>query len=148
MSRIVAYHLRERDKITVYDPTSGSGGLLLNIGKEFKKYNSSKSPVTYYAQEVKSETFNLTRMNLIMSNINPTEIKVRNADTLEDDWPDFDNGDPSTYTLLRVDVVVSNPPYSQKWDPEKASHKTRFDEYGIPPKNKVTMHFYYMTYIT
>ncbi|WP_337902416.1 type I restriction-modification system subunit M [Mesomycoplasma ovipneumoniae] len=141
MSRIVAYHLRERDKITVYDPTSGSGGLLLNIGKEFKKYNSSKSPVTYYAQEVKSETFNLTRMNLIMSNINPTEIKVRNADTLEDDWPDFDNGDPNAYTLLRVDAVVSNPPYSQKWDPEKASHKTRFDEYGIPPKNKADYAF-------
>nr|WP_307917608.1 N-6 DNA methylase [Mycoplasmopsis bovis] len=58
----------------VYDPTSGSGSLLITIGQEFKKYNNGNSPVSYYAQELKAEVFNLTRMNLIMKNISPTEI--------------------------------------------------------------------------
>ncbi|MDO6857343.1 N-6 DNA methylase, partial [Mesomycoplasma ovipneumoniae] len=136
ISRIVAFYLQKREKISIYDPTSGSGGLLLNIGQEFKKYNSGETSIAYYAQEIKNETYNLTRMNLIMSNINSDQIHVRRGDTLEDDWPLFENEDTSTYRLLRVDAVVSNPPYSQRWEPKNAGHTERFEEYGLPPENK------------
>ncbi|MDW2835238.1 type I restriction-modification system subunit M [Mesomycoplasma ovipneumoniae] len=141
ISRIVAFYLQKREKISIYDPTSGSGGLLLNIGQEFKKYNSGETSIAYYAQEIKNETYNLTRMNLIMSNINSDQIHVRRGDTLEDDWPLFENEDTSTYRLLRVDAVVSNPPYSQRWEPKNAGHTERFDEYGLPPENKADYAF-------
>ncbi|PZV98701.1 type I restriction-modification system subunit M [Metamycoplasma auris] len=141
MSKIVAYHLRNKKTINVYDPTSGSGSLLLNIGDEFKKYNKGSSPVSYYAQELKSETFNLTRMNLIMRNINPSEIHVRRGDTLEQDWPMFENDDLSTYRRLVVDAVVSNPPYSQQWNPTAHERDSRYIEYGIAPKTKADYAF-------
>ncbi|WP_069099813.1 type I restriction-modification system subunit M [Mesomycoplasma ovipneumoniae] len=141
ISRIVAFYLQKREKISIYDPTSGSGGLLLNIGQEFKKYNSGETSIAYYAQEIKNETYNLTRMNLIMSNINSDQIHVRRGDTLEDDWPLFENEDTSTYRLLTVDAVVSNPPYSQRWEPKNAGHTERFDEYGLPPENKADYAF-------
>ncbi|WP_434335858.1 type I restriction-modification system subunit M [Mycoplasma capricolum subsp. capricolum] len=141
MSKIVAHHLKNRSIISVYDPTSGSGSLLLNIGDEFKKYNKGSSPVSYYAQELKTETFNLTRMNLIMRNINPSEIHVRRGDTLEQDWPIFENEDLSTYKRLTVDAVVSNPPYSQSWNSEKHTNDPRYVEYGIAPKTKADYAF-------
>ncbi|UZK64207.1 type I restriction-modification system subunit M [Mycoplasma mycoides subsp. capri] len=141
MSKIVAHHLKNRSIISVYDPTSGSGSLLLNIGDEFKKYNKGSSPVSYYAQELKTETFNLTRMNLIMRNINPSEIHVRRGDTLEQDWPIFENEDLSTYKRLTVDAVVSNPPYSQSWNSEKHTNDPRYVEYGIAPKRKADYAF-------
>ncbi|SYV89670.1 Restriction enzyme BgcI subunit alpha, partial [Metamycoplasma alkalescens] len=117
MSKIIAFYLKDREKIKIYDPTSGSGSLLLNIGQEFKKYkeNADLNPVTYYAQEIKDDAYNLTKMNLIMKDINIADINVRKGDTLEDDWPIFKNNDPSQYEFLAVDAVVSNPPYSQKW---------------------------------
>lgn len=114
MSEIIASHLKDRKHIAIYDPTSGSGSLLINIGHSASKYMSRDS-IQYYAQELKENTYNLTRMNLIMRGINPSNIFTRNADTLEDDWPmDLEKGSP----VLRVDAVVSNPPYSQQWNPE------------------------------
>nr|WP_318034332.1 type I restriction-modification system subunit M [Mycoplasmopsis agalactiae] len=141
MSKIVAYHLKDREVIKVYDPTSGSGSLLITIGHEFKKYNNGDSPVSYYAQELKTEVFNLTRMNLIMKNISPTEIHARNGDTLEQDWPMFENNDFSSYKHLSVDAVVSNPPYSQKWNSKEHSLDPRYVEYGIAPESKADYAF-------
>ncbi|NCU27602.1 SAM-dependent DNA methyltransferase, partial [Candidatus Nomurabacteria bacterium] len=69
MSEIVANHLKDGDKIEIYDPTSGSGSLLINIGKSVAKHMGSGDKVKYYAQELKENTFNLTRMNLIMRGI-------------------------------------------------------------------------------
>ena len=110
MSEIVAYHLKDREKIDIYDPTSGSGSLLINIGKSVAKYMNNANKITYFAQELKQNTYNLTRMNLIMRGIIPDNIKTRNADTLEDDWPYFDESCP--YQTVYADAVVSNPPYS------------------------------------
>ncbi len=59
----------------------------------------------------------LTRMNLVMRGILPDNIVTRNGDTLEEDWPYFEENDPvNTYDPLFVDAVVSNPPYSQAWN--------------------------------
>ena len=109
MSEIIAEHLKGRDTIKIYDPTSGSGSLLINIGKTAAKYMDDANRIQYYAQELKSNTYNLTRMNLVMRGILPANILTRNGDTLEEDWPYFDESDPhSTYEPLYVDAVVSN----------------------------------------
>lgn len=135
MSEIVAHHLRGKSEITIYDPTSGSGSLLLNIGRSVSKY-LSKDKITFFAQELKEATYNLTRMNLVMRGIHPDNIYVRNGDTLEEDWPFFDETDPlATYKPLYCDAVVSNPPYSQEWTPrEETKSDPRYNQYGVAPK--------------
>ena len=137
MSEIVANHLRDRQNIAIYDPTSGSGSLLINIGHSAAKY-MDKEKIQYYAQELKENTYNLTRMNLVMRGIKPSSIFTRNADTLEDDWPiDVEKYPP----VLRVDAVVSNPPYSQHWTPDGKSGDPRYAGYGIAPKSKADYAF-------
>lgn len=142
MSEIVAEYLRNRQQIKIYDPTSGSGSLLINIGKSAAKYISGEGKIDYYAQELKENTFNLTRMNLVMRGIKPANINVRNGDTLEDDWPFFEeNQKEKTYHLVKVDAVVSNPPYSQKWDPKNKEFDLRYKYYGVAPKAKADFAF-------
>jgi len=142
MSEIVAYHLRNEEKIEIYDPTSGSGSLLINIGKTVQKHMNNKDNIKYYAQEIKENTYNLTRMNLVMRGIEPSNIVTRNGDTLEDDWPFFEDGNQgATYERLYVDAVVSNPPYSQNWDPENKGVDPRYADYGVAPASKADYAF-------
>lgn len=142
MSHIIAHELKHKDTIEIYDPTSGSGSLLINIGEAVEKYAKSKDSITYYAQELKANTYNLTRMNLIMRGIKASNIKTRNGDTLEDDWPYFDENDPQgTYHALYVDAVVSNPPYSQQWDPSHKESDPRYSRFGLAPKTKADFAF-------
>lgn len=142
MSEIVAEHLKNKDKIEIYDPTSGSASLLINIGKSASKYIDGNNKIKYYAQELKQNTYNLTRMNLVMRGIEADNIVTRNADTLEDDWPYFDEADPiNTYKTIYVDAVVSNPPYSQAWNPADKEADPRYAEYGLAPKGKADYAF-------
>lgn len=142
MSEIVADHLKDRKEIKIYDPTSGSGSLLINIGKSVAKHIDNKDNIKYYAQELKENTYNLTRMNLIMRGILPDNIVTRNGDTLEDDWPYFEDSDPIvTYNPLYVDAVVSNPPYSQVWDPTNKDSDPRYARFGLAPKTKADFAF-------
>lgn len=142
MSEIVANHLKGRSEIKIYDPTSGSGSLLINIGKTAAKYMGNADHIRYYAQELKANTYNLTRMNLVMRGILPDNIVTRNGDTLEEDWPYFDDTDPTgTYEPLYVDAVVSNPPYSQRWDPSGKENDARYARYGLAPKSKADYAF-------
>ena len=154
MSEIVALHLKDREKIEIYDPTSGSGSLLINIGKSVAKHLKSEDSIKYYAQELKQNTYNLTRMNLVMRGIIPDNIIARNGDTLKDDWPYFDENDKEgTYEPLFVDAVVSNPPYSQSWTPPR---KPKSGEQGKMTRGLITVlhqraklitHFYFTIYI-
>ena len=142
MSHIIAHELKHKDTLEIYDPTSGSGSLLINIGEAVEKYAKNKDSITYYAQELKPNTYNLTRMNLIMRGIKADNIKTRNGDTLEDDWPYFDDNDPQgTYQALYVDAVVSNPPYSQQWDPSFKDSDPRYSRFGLGPKTKADFAF-------
>lgn len=142
MSEVIAHHLKDRETIQIYDPTSGSGSLLLNIGESIAKQMGDKGNIKYYAQELKENTYNLTRMNLIMRGILPSNIVTRNADTLEDDWPYFDEQDPvNSYNPLYLDAVVSNPPYSQKWDPQHKESDPRYARFGLAPKSKADYAF-------
>lgn len=146
MAEIVADHLKDHNHIDIYDPTSGSGSLLINIGRAVAKYMKDKSQVKYFAQELKENTFNLTRMNLVMRGIDADNILVRCGDTLEDDWPFFEESEDGkivegTYSKKTVDAVVSNPPYSQSWDPRGKKEDPRFKDYGLAPKGKADYAF-------
>ena len=142
MAEIVAHHLKDRNSIKIYDPTSGSGSLLINIGRSVTRYISDKRKIVYYAQELKQNTYNLTRMNLVMRDILPDNIVVRNGDTLEDDWPYFDeSAKETTYNPLYVDAVVSNPPYSQEWDPSNKETDPRYSRFGLAPRGKADYAF-------
>lgn len=141
-SEIVAYHLQNRENIQIYDPTSGSGSLLLNIGHAVHKYMGDTDRIKYFAQEKIYNTYNLTRMNLVMNGVKPHNMIVRNGDTLDRDFPYFEENDPDgTYEPVFVDAVVSNPPYSQKYDTVGKEHDARFKEYGIAPKSKADYAF-------
>ena len=140
MSEIVAEHHKEKKQIEIYDPTSGSGSLLITIGKSVGRHISDKNRVKYYAQELKENTYNLTRMNLVMRGIQPGNINTRCADSLDEDWPIYRTGSEIGKPLY-VDAVVSNPPYSQHWDPTDAEMDPRFKEYGVAPKSKADYAF-------
>lgn len=108
---------------TVYDPTCGSGSLLLKVGDE------ARTPVTLYGQEKDSQTSGLARMNMILHN-NPTAL-IKQGNTLT--APEFKDGD----ALKTFDYVVANPPFSDKrWstglNPQKDKYD-RFKGFGIPP---------------
>lgn len=137
MAKIVADRLKDKTEVSVYDPTIGTAGLLLNIGKEAGRYiNADK--IVYYGQEYITETCNLAKMNLFMQDIRIQNIKIRNGDTLKEDWPYFD--DDTAYEALPVDAVVSNPPYSQGWEPDDYKLDERF-KYGLAPRKKADLAF-------
>ena len=142
MSEIIAHEVKNKKEIQIYDPTSGSGSLLINIGASVAKHMDDENNIKYYAQELKQNTYNLTRMNLVMRGIIPSNIVTRNADTLEEDWPYFDESDPTgTYNPLYIDAIVSNPPYSQAWDSENKESDPRYARFGIAPKTKADYAF-------
>ena len=142
MSEIIAESLKDKKEIQIYDPTSGSGSLLINIGASVAKHMDDENNIRYYAQELKQNTYNLTRMNLVMRGIIPSNIVTRNADTLEEDWPYFDESDPTgTYNPLYIDAIVSNPPYSQSWDSENKESDPRYSRFGLAPKTKADYAF-------
>ena len=140
MSEIVAEHHKNKQHLEIYDPTSGSGSLLITIGKAVSKHIKGKNQVKYYAQELKENTYNLTRMNLVMRGIIPDNIVTRCADTLEEDWPIHEEG-VDIDKPLAVDAVVSNPPYSQHWDDKDKELDPRFVNYGVAPKTKADFAF-------
>ena len=128
VSRIIAQILeiskaKTSPDTTVYDPTCGSGSLLLKVADE------ATSKVTLYGQEKDAATSGLARMNMILHN-NPTALVVQ-GNTLTD--PKFRDGS----TLKTFDYVVANPPFSDKrWstglDPLTDPYE-RFKPFGTPP---------------
>ncbi len=132
VSRIMAQVLGIRNAqttndTTVYDPTCGSGSLLLKIGDEAKRGKDVK--VTLYGQEKDNATAGLARMNMILHDYATAEI--RQGNTLAN--PLFTEG----AALKTFDYVVANPPFSDKrWSTgltPDADPYGRFDGYGIPP---------------
>ena len=124
-------------KPSVYDFTCGSGSLLLTVKDEIKNYKR----ILYYGQELNTTTYNLARMNLMMHNVPYNRMKLRNADTLEEDWPSETDAQGVEHPL-NFDVVVANPPYSQRWDNNDRKLKDpRFKDYGLAPKTKADYAF-------
>jgi len=131
MAQIVA---KMSDVKTIYDPTVGSGSLLLTVKKHLAK--EVQKDLSYYGQEKNTATYNLTRMNLLLHGVRPEKMTIKNGDTLSHDWPE----DPERPNEgVQFDAVVMNPPYSVKgWN--KAGLKVsdpRFEIAGaLPPDSK------------
>ena len=131
MAQIVA---KTKDIKSIYDPTVGSGSLLLTVKKHLSK--DEQKDLVYYGQEKNTATYNLTRMNLLLHGVRPEKMKIKNGDTLGNDWPE-DPENPNEG--VQFDAVVMNPPYSAKnWN--KAGLKVsdpRFEIAGaLPPDSK------------
>jgi len=132
VSRVIAQILGIRranptNDTSVYDPTCGSGSLLLKVGEEARHDKDVK--VTLFGQEKDNATASLARMNVVLHDYASADIKQGN--TLAN--PLFLNGD----ALQTFDYVVANPPFSDKrWstglDAENDPWK-RFQHYGVPP---------------
>ncbi|OFD42200.1 N-6 DNA Methylase [Bacillus mycoides] len=128
------------DQFRVYDPTMGSGSLLLTVQKELPNGDEEGS-VEFYGQELNTTTYNLARMNLMMHGVNYRNMELKRADTLDADWP-FAEKDGAQIPL-KFDAVVANPPYSQNWDTKDVDREkdTRFKGYGVAPASKADYAF-------
>lgn len=131
----------DSNMFSIYDPTMGSGSLLLTVGNELTKDNNIAA-VKYYGQELNTTTYNLARMNLMMHNVSFNNMTLHNADTLGTDWPDGPDERGIDHPR-RFDAVVANPPYSAKWDNDENKLKDpRFSEYGkLAPASKADYAF-------
>ena len=112
----------------VYDPTCGSGSLLLRVSKE-------TGVGAFYGQESNPTTYNLCRMNKIMHDVHYKRFDIYNEDTLENPSPDhFDE---------RFEAIVANPPFSAKWSASPLfMSDDRFAAYGkLAPKSKADFAF-------
>jgi len=124
VSRLLAQIVSQDKKRvkSVYDPTCGSGSLLLRIG-DYTEVGS------YYGQELNPTTYNLARMNMILHGVHFDKFKILQGDTLKEDM----------HADLKAEAIVANPPFSAKWkgdsDPQLA-HDDRFSQYGrLAPKS-------------
>ena len=141
LAKLVTLDVNDDQDFSVYDPAMGSGSLLLTVEDEAKKSNQSMK-MHFYGQELNTTTYNLARMNLMMHNVEYTNMTLKNADSLESDWPDGPDAQgvdhPRTF-----DAVVENPPYSARWDNDESKLKDpRFKLYGaLAPKTKADYAF-------
>lgn len=128
----------------VYDPTMGSGSLLLTVQHELKSEtdNPDTACVHFFGQEINRTTYNLARMNLMMHDVKYQYMDLRCADTLESDWPNGMDENGIDHPEF-FDAVVANPPYSLKWDNAESKLKDpRFKDYGkLAPKSKADYAF-------
>ncbi|MBK2111371.1 type I restriction-modification system subunit M [Francisella tularensis subsp. novicida FSC159] len=125
VSSLLAMLVQAKEGDEIYDPTCGSGSLLIKAAKEIGSNNFA-----IYGQERNSTTHSLCRMNMFLHDINDANIQlgdtIRNPRILEND------------KLKKFDVVVANPPFSlDKWGADEVGSDvySRF-EFGIPPKSK------------
>lgn len=114
--------------LNVYDPTCGSGSLLLRVAREVK--------VDYfYGQELNRTTYNLARMNMILHDVHYSKFSITQEDTLEE----------PQHLDLKFEAVVANPPFSAKWkgdDNPLNENDDRFSQYGkLAPKTKADFAF-------
>jgi len=112
---------------SVYDPTCGSGSLLLRVAKEVKEVSS------FYGQELNRTTYNLARMNMILHDVHYRKFDIRQEDTLE----------RPQHIDERFEAVVANPPFSAKWSANPLHMSDdRFSQYGrLAPKSKADFGF-------
>ena len=131
LTRLSIQGQEDKTGLTVYDPAMGSGSLLLNA----KRYSNKPDYIRYFGQELMNSTYNLARMNMFLHGVDPKNQTLRNADTLDADWP--------TDEETNFDMVLMNPPYSAKWSATDGFlNDSRFSDYGVlAPKSKADYAF-------
>lgn len=130
VSKILAQLVTKgKDKLrSVYDPTCGSGSLLLRVAREAEVSE-------FYGQELNRTTYNLARMNMILHDVHFRDFDIKQADTLEE----------PQHIDKRFEAVVANPPFSARWksaaNPLNDTDE-RFSAYGrLAPKTKADYAF-------
>lgn len=117
----------------VYDPACGSGALLLQFAKVLGKENVRQG---FYGQEINLTTYNLARINMFLHDVNYEKFSLANGDTLTD---------AAHWDEEPFDAIVSNPPYSIKWDGDANPlmiNDPRFSPAGVlAPKSKADLAF-------
>jgi type I restriction enzyme M protein len=112
---------------SVYDPTCGSGSLLLRVAKEVQEVSN------FYGQELNRTTYNLARMNMILHGVHYRKFDIRQEDTLE----------RPQHLDLRFEAIVANPPFSAEWSANPLHMSDdRFSQYGrLAPSSKADFAF-------
>jgi type I restriction enzyme M protein len=112
---------------SVYDPTCGSGSLLLRVAKEVKEVSN------FYGQEMNRTTYNLARMNMILHGVHYRKFDIKQEDTLEH----------PQHTGKQFEAIVANPPFSAKWSANSLfTNDDRFSQYGkLAPPSKADYAF-------
>ena len=112
---------------SVYDPTCGSGSLLLRVAKEVKEVSN------FYGQEMNRTTYNLARMNMILHGVHYRKFDIKQEDTLEH----------PQHTGKQFEAIVANPPFSADWSANPLfTSDDRFSQYGkLAPKSKADFAF-------
>ena len=112
---------------SVYDPTCGSGSLLLRVAKEVNDVSN------FYGQELNRTTYNLARMNMIMHDVHYRKFNIKQEDTLEH----------PQHLEDRFEAIVANPPFSAKWSANDLFlSDDRFSQYGkLAPSSKADFAF-------
>lgn len=124
LARIVTS--RKQQIRSVYDPTCGSGSLLLRVARETKVSD-------FYGQEMNRTTYNLARMNMILHGVSYSNFDIKQEDTLE----------KPQHKGQTFDAIVANPPFSAKWSANPLfMNDERFSEYGkLAPASKADFAF-------
>ncbi|MBL7835924.1 MAG: type I restriction-modification system subunit M [Bacteroidetes bacterium] len=112
---------------SVYDPTCGSGSLLLRVAKEVKDVSN------FYGQELNRTTYNLARMNMILHGVHYSKFNIQQEDTLEH----------PQHTEHKFEAIVANPPFSAQWSANPLHlNDDRFSQYGkLAPSSKADFAF-------
>ncbi len=112
---------------SVYDPTCGSGSLLLRVAKEVKEVSD------FYGQELNRTTYNLARMNMILHGVHYRKFDIKQEDTLEH----------PQHVDKQFEAIVANPPFSAKWSANPLfTSDDRFSQYGkLAPASKADFAF-------
>jgi type I restriction enzyme M protein len=117
----------------VYDPACGSGSMLLKFAKVLGKENVRQG---FFGQEINITTYNLCRINMFLHDVNYEKFDIAHGDTLTD---------PKHWDDEPFDAIVSNPPYSIRWDGDANPlliNDPRFSPAGVlAPKSKADLAF-------
>jgi len=112
---------------SVYDPTCGSGSLLLRVAREVKDVGN------FYGQEMNRTTYNLARMNMILHGVHYRKFDIKQEDTLE----------RPQHIEMQFEAIVANPPFSAQWSANPLfTSDDRFSQYGkLAPASKADFAF-------
>ena len=133
---LMAKIMNPKPKENIYDPTCGSGGMLLNSALLVKERGQEHRGIKLYGQEINLITSGIARMNMFIHGF--TDFEIVRGDTLKN--PAFTEQD----SLKKFDIVIANPPYSiKKWD-QKSWEKDPWkrNKWGLPPKGNADYAFY------
>lgn len=132
--RLLVNILKPQEGMTIYDPTAGSGGMLIQSKSYIEENGQDASNLALYGQEENGATWSMCKMNMILHDI--ASFEIENDDTLEEPRHFDENGE-----LMKFDRVIANPPFSQDYKKSNLKYTERF-EYGFTPeKDKADLMF-------